>query len=134
VYSSERGRICPECGKPAGDCRCRSGQKGKGKEKGRGKGRGARSGRQAERAQADPRDGVVRVRRETRGRKGKTVTTITGVPLGEDALRDLAGELKRRCGCGGAAKSGVIEIQGDHAEVLVAALEERGYRVKRAGG
>lgn len=124
VYSSEHGRVCPECGKPTAACRC-------GRDR---RQRGAKSGSRAERAAADPRDGVVRVRRETKGRRGKTVTTITGVPLAEDALRDLAGELKRRCGCGGAAKSGVIEIQGDHADVLIAALEERGYRVKRAGG
>jgi translation initiation factor 1 len=76
----------------------------------------------------------VRVRRETQGRKGKTVTTVSGVPLADDALRALAGELKRRCGTGGSAKDGVIEIQGDHRDVLVAELEARGYTVKRAGG
>ena len=76
----------------------------------------------------------MRVRRETKGRKGKIVTTVTGLPLAEAALRELAGELKRRCGSGGAAKGGVIEIQGDHAEVLVEELAGRGYSVKRAGG
>ncbi len=85
-------------------------------------------------AQTDPPDGILRVRRETKGRKGKTVTTITGVPLAEAALRDLAAELKRRCGTGGAIKGGVIEIQGDHSERLIAELENRGYSVKRAGG
>jgi translation initiation factor 1 len=79
-------------------------------------------------------DGVVRVRRETQGRGGKTVTTISGVPLADDALAVLAGELKRCCGTGGTAKAGVIEIQGDHRDALVAELERRGYTVKRAGG
>jgi len=79
-------------------------------------------------------DGIVRVRRETQGRGGKTVTTIAGVPLADDALAALAGELKRRCGTGGTAKDGVIEIQGDHRDRLVAELEQRGYTVKRAGG
>jgi translation initiation factor 1 len=76
----------------------------------------------------------VRVRREVKGRRGKTVTTISGVPLAEDALRELAAELKRSCGTGGSAKGGVIEIQGDHADVLIESLQERGFTVKRAGG
>jgi translation initiation factor 1 len=76
----------------------------------------------------------VRVRREVKGRRGKTVTTLSGLPLPEDALRELAGELKRCCGTGGSAKQGVIEIQGDHRDTLVAELEARGYTVKRAGG
>ena len=79
-------------------------------------------------------DGIVRVRRETKGRGGKTVTSIDGVPLASDGLRDLARELKRVCGTGGAVKDGVIEIQGDHRDELVAALESRGYTVKRSGG
>ncbi len=79
-------------------------------------------------------DGIVRVRREVKGRRGKTVTTISGVPLASDALRELAAELKRRCGSGGSAKDGVIEIQGDHRDTLVAELEDRGYTVKLAGG
>lgn len=76
----------------------------------------------------------MRVRRETQGRGGKTVTTISGVPVADDALAALASELKRRCGSGGTAKDGVIEIQGDHRDVLIAELERRGHRVKRAGG
>jgi translation initiation factor 1 len=79
-------------------------------------------------------DGIVRVRRETQGRGGKTVTTIAGVPLPEDGLRALAGELKRLCGTGGSVKDHVIEIQGDHRDKLVPALERRGYTVKLAGG
>ena len=89
--------------------------------------------REAEQA-AQASDGIVRVGRSTKGRGGKTVSTVTGVPLEADALRALAGELKRRCGTGGALKDGVIEIQGDHRDTLVAELEARGYRVKRAGG
>lgn len=79
-------------------------------------------------------DGIVRIRRETKGRGGKTVTAIAGLPLAEEALQNLAGELKRRCGCGGTIKDGKIEIQGDHADLLLAELQKRGYTVKRAGG
>jgi translation initiation factor 1 len=79
-------------------------------------------------------DGIVRVRRETKGRGGKTVTTVEGVPLPGNALRDLASELKRHCGAGGTIKDGVIEIQGDHREAIVAELSRRGFSVKRAGG
>jgi translation initiation factor 1 len=76
----------------------------------------------------------VRVRREVKGRRGKAVTTISGVPLNAEALRELAAELKRRCGTGGSSKDGVIEIQGDHRDVLVEELRSRGYSVKLAGG
>jgi len=62
------------------------------------------------------------------------VTTLSGIPLPEEELRALAGELKRRCGTGGSAKNGVIEIQGDHRETLVESLREKGYSVKLAGG
>ena len=79
-------------------------------------------------------DGIVRVKREVAGRRGKPVTTIHGLPLASDGLRGLAGELKRRCGSGGSAKDGVIEIQGDHRDVVVSELEARGYTVKLAGG
>jgi translation initiation factor 1 len=79
-------------------------------------------------------DGIVRVRREVKGRRGKTVTTIEGIPLADDDLRALGSELKRRCGTGGSVKHGVIEIQGDHRDTLVTELEDRGYTVKRAGG
>jgi translation initiation factor 1 len=79
-------------------------------------------------------DGIVRVRRETGKRGGKTVTTIHGVLVAESALRELAGELKRLCGTGGTVKDHVIEIQGDHRDKIVAALTLRGYTVKLAGG
>lgn len=79
-------------------------------------------------------DGTVRVRREKKGRKGKTVSVISGLPLDESDLKELAGELKRRCGSGGSAKAGTVEIQGDHVEELLALLDERGIKAKRAGG
>jgi translation initiation factor 1 len=85
-------------------------------------------------AHAPRGDGIVRVRRETGGRGGKTVTAIHGVDAPEAKLKELAGELKRLCGTGGTIKDGVIEIQGDHRDKIVAALEQRGYTVKLAGG
>lgn len=81
-----------------------------------------------------PGDSIVRVRRETGSRGGKTVTTIQGVRVAESALKELAGELKRLCGTGGTVKDRVIEIQGDHRDKIVAALTQRGYTVKLAGG
>jgi len=74
------------------------------------------------------------VRLEKKGRRGKTVTTIHGLALASDALASLGADLKRRCGTGGAVKDGVIEIQGDHAALVVDWLNERGHRAKRAGG
>jgi translation initiation factor 1 len=79
-------------------------------------------------------DGIVRIRRETAGRNGKGVTTITGVPLDETQLKTLAKELKVTCGVGGSVKDGVIEIQGDQREKIKTELEKRGFTVKLAGG
>jgi translation initiation factor 1 len=110
VYSTEHGRLCPGCGKAVKQCVCRR-QDG-----------------------SPPGDGIVRVGRETKGRKGSGVTLITGVPLDDDGLRQLARELKQRCGTGGTVKAGIIEIQGDHRDTLVGELKTRGYTVKRAGG
>jgi translation initiation factor 1 len=110
VYSSGSGQTCPHCEKPIARCVCRKSPR------------------------ADRGDGIVRIRREVKGRRGKTVTTISGIPLPEDELRALAGELKRSCGTGGSAKEGVIEIQGDHRDTLAESLRERGYTVKLAGG
>jgi translation initiation factor 1 len=81
-----------------------------------------------------PADGVVRVRRETGGRGGKTVTAVHGIPLAGSELKALAKALKKKCGTGGAVKDGVVEIQGDHRETVQAELERRGYTVKLAGG
>ncbi len=113
VYSSEGGRLCPECGEPAEACRCPV----------RGGGAAARGG-----------DGIVRVGRETKGRKGAGVTVVTGVPLNDADLKDLAGELKRACGSGGTVRDRVIEIQGEHRDRLIALLQGRGWTVKRVGG
>jgi translation initiation factor 1 len=84
--------------------------------------------------QAAPADGTVRLRRETKGRGGGTVIVISGIPLQGPALKELAGALKKRCGCGGTVKDGIIEIQGDHRDTLLHELQTRGYRVKLAGG
>jgi translation initiation factor 1 len=81
-----------------------------------------------------PADGTVRLRRETKGRGGGTVIVISGIPLQGPALKELAGALKKRCGCGGTVKDGIIEIQGDHRDTLLLELQARGYRVKLAGG
>jgi len=116
VYSSEHGRHCPHCGLPQKKCVCRANP------------RGDRSVTNAE------GDGIVRVSRTSKGKGGKTITEIKGVQLPEPELRDLAKALKRRCGTGGTLKEGVIEIQGDQRDTLVAELESRGFKVKRAGG
>jgi len=81
-----------------------------------------------------PAGGRVKVRREVAGRRGKGVTTISGVPLDDAGLRELAGRLKKRCGVGGSAKDGVIELQGDHRDVVVEVLRGDGYDVVLAGG
>lgn len=109
VYSTEHGKMCPGCERPVVSCVCRKSGGPKG-------------------------DGIVRVGRETQGRKGKGVTVITGLPLAEEALQKLAGDLKRKCGSGGACKDGVIEIQGEHRDALVGILQSLGYTVKRSGG
>ncbi|KHO64417.1 translation initiation factor Sui1 [Pseudomonas flexibilis] len=109
VYSTDGGRHCPDCNQPLDACVCKQ-------------------------AVVPEGDGVARVRRETKGRGGKTVTTVSGVPLAGDELKDLASALKKRCGCGGALKDGVIEIQGDHVELLLGELLKRGFKAKKSGG
>ena len=76
----------------------------------------------------------VKVRREVAGRRGKAVTTVSGVPVDDAGLRELAGKLKKRCGVGGSAKNGVIEIQGDHRDKVVEILKAEGYTPVLAGG
>ena len=111
VYSSQSGRICPKCKKPIAGCACSKSA-----------------------ATLPSGDGVVRVGRETKGRKGKGMTLITGVPLPTDELKKLAKELKQKCGTGGTLKNGVIEIQGDHRDILIEMLTAKGWTVKRSGG
>lgn len=111
VWSSELGRVCPKCGQPEAGCRC---------------------GKQV--FTPAPCDGIVRIFRDSKSRKGKTVTVISGLPLKADELSQMASNLKRLCGSGGAIKEGKIELQGDHREKIAAELKSLGYRVKLAGG
>ncbi|MGO4476904.1 translation initiation factor Sui1 [Massilia sp. 2TAF26] len=108
VYSTESGRMCPDCRQPAAECICKA--------------RTAILG-----------DGVVRVSRQTKGRGGKCVTIVKGLPLDAIALAALGKQLRTACGSGGTVKDGVIEIQGDHCELVVAALAKHGHHAKRAG-
>ena len=79
-------------------------------------------------------DGRVKVRREVAGRRGKGVTTVSGLPLTDAQLKDVAGKLKKRCGVGGSVKDGIIELQGDHRDIVVEMLRDEGYDVVLAGG
>jgi translation initiation factor 1 len=110
VYSTDAGRMCPACRQPVAQCICK---------------------------QSKPLptgDGTVRVSRETKGRGGKAVTLVRGVLVDEEALVQLGKQLKAACGSGGTVKDGVIEVQGDHVDRVVAALQKLGHKVKRAGG
>ncbi|HEX8406289.1 MAG TPA: translation initiation factor Sui1 [Duganella sp.] len=111
VYSTETGRICPDCGKPLADCVCKTA----GKTKSAG-------------------DGNVKVSRESKGRGGKTVTVIKGLALDAMALALLGKQLRSACGSGGTVKDGVIEIQGDHCDLVMENLKKQGHNPKRTGG
>jgi translation initiation factor 1 len=110
VYSTDAGRMCPVCRQPVAACVCRSP-------------RAAPAG-----------DGVVRVSRETGGRGGKVVTVVRGLGLPPADLVALGKRLKALCGSGGTVKDGVVEVQGDHRDRIVEALQAAGHHVKRAGG
>ena len=112
VYSTDQGRICPDCNQAAAVCQCDKLKKDKIPET----------------------DGIVRVSRETKGRKGKGVTLVSGAPLPEVELKNLAKRLRNLCGTGGTVKDGVIELQGDHSVVLLKELPKNGWVVKRSGG
>jgi translation initiation factor 1 len=110
VYSTDSGRMCPDCRQPTAQCSCRT-------------------------ASARPAtDGIVRVSRQTKGRAGKGVTLVSGVALDDAALVALGKQLKTACGSGGTVKDGVIEVQGDHVERVLGLLQTQGYKAKRAGG
>lgn len=110
VYSTDAGRMCPGCRRPVADCHCNTP------------------------AARPAGDGIVRVSRATQGRSGKGVTVVSGLPLEPAALAALAKQLKALCGCGGTVEGGVIELQGEHRDKLVAHLQKAGWTVKRAGG
>ena len=112
VYSTEFGKICSSCGKQSAECICKK-----------------------KRKYTIPKgDGKIRVERSTKGRKGKGVSLISGLPLEHPSLKELAKKLKQKCGTGGTVKNGVIEIQGDHRDFLVEHLNTLGYKAVKAGG
>ncbi len=110
VYSTSLGRLCPQCQRAVAACVC-------------GQQRPAYSG-----------DGIVRIHKDSKGRGGKTVTVISGIPLDGEALKELTKQLKKRCGVGGSSHEECIEIQGDQRQLIKAELEKRGFTVKLAGG
>jgi len=103
--------MCPQCRNPLNACRCSKKQ-----------------------INTPKSPGIVRISRETKGRRGKGVTLITGVPLNSEELEKLGRQLKQRCGTGGTVKDGTIEIQGDHRDLLLTDLQKLGWTVKKAGG
>lgn len=111
VFSTDQGKLCPGCKQAIKDCVCKQ-----------------------QKANTILGDGIVRIQRETKGRKGKGVSLISGLPLTGNELKKLAKELKQRCSTGGAIKEGIIEIQGDQRELLKNLLENKGYKVKLSGG
>ncbi|MDY0007326.1 MAG: translation initiation factor Sui1 [Spongiibacteraceae bacterium] len=111
VYSTEQGRLCPDCAAPVARCRCKV------------------------RARTpDAGDGVLRIRRERKGRGGKTVTVVSGFALPEAELKSLAKQLKQACGSGGTLTATGLEVQGDRVQQLLELLQARGFQVKLAGG
>jgi translation initiation factor 1 len=110
VYSTDRGRVCPTCGWPADNCQC--------------------SSRHARANEAIPDRVVAKLRMEKKGRGGKTVTVVYGLPNNAEFLKTLCSELKRACGCGGATTDDGVELQGDLRDRVRAHLESKGYVVK----
>lgn len=124
VYSTEFGRMCPECQKPVKRCTCRKPKKYKKlKEK-----------RPIINKSGFPDDGVVRITRQTKGFNGKTATLVVGLRLEGPELKQFTKRLKQRCGSGGTIKDGVIIIQGDHRNALLAEIQKQGHKAKIAGG
>jgi translation initiation factor 1 len=114
VYSTETGKICSLCQKAVSECICK-------KKK-------LRSQTNIEYG------GIIRIQREVKGRKGKTVTIVSGFQVNADELKNLAAQLKRHCGTGGSVKDGVIIIQGDHRDTLITELKNRGFKAMISGG
>ena len=110
VYSTDSGRMCPVCRRPVVGCACKTA------------------------SAIAPSDGVVRVSLDTKGRAGKGVTLVRGLPLDAVALAALGKQLKAACGSGGTVKDGTVEVQGDHRERVMATLKAQGFVVKRSGG
>src|SRR5271167_2592985 len=110
VYSTGVGSLCPNCRRPVRECVCPKGAPGAAKPS------------------------AVRVGRETQGRAGKGVTTVSGLPLSIADIEALAAKLKKRCGSGGTVRNGIIEIQGDHRDAIVTELIKMGWQAKRSGG
>jgi translation initiation factor 1 len=110
IYSTGLGSLCPNCRRPVRECVCPKGVPGAAKSS------------------------AVRVAREIKGRAGKGVTTITGLQLALSDIEELATKLKKRCGSGGTVREGVIEIQGDHRDTIVAELNKMGWPAKKSGG
>lgn len=110
VYSTGIGALCPNCRRPVRECVCPKGAAGAAKPT------------------------AVRVGREIKGRAGKGVTTVVGLPMSLSDIESLATKLKKRCGSGGTVRDGVIEIQGDHRDVIVAQLIKLGWPAKKSGG
>jgi translation initiation factor 1 len=110
VYSTGIGTLCPNCRRAVRECVCPKGAPGAAKP------------------------ATLRVGRETQGRAGKGVTTVTGLPLKLADIESLAAQLKKRCGSGGTVRNGVIEIQGDHRDTIVAMLLKLGWAAKKSGG
>lgn len=110
VYSTDKGRLCPDCSQPQDHCQCK------------------------QQAFIPSGDGIVRIRRETKGRKGKGVSIVAGIQLPEDELKTLAKDLKKKLSIGGSVKAGEIEFQGDQRTALKTLLEAKGFTVKLAGG
>lgn len=113
VYSTQTGRLCPQCQQATSECLCQS---------------------QKNTILNSDSDGIVRIQRESKGRKGKGVTLVKGLKLTPEDMTKLAKKLKQICGTGGSVKQGIIEIQGDKREELKNALEKEGHKVKLSGG
>ena len=111
VWSSDKGRVCPNCGNSKDKCNCNQNK-----------------------SNSIETDGVVRISRDKKARKGKCVTVITGIPLNSKDLKIFAKSLKQKCGSGGTIKDGIIEIQGDFLNKIFEIITKKGWNVKKVGG